>query len=129
MSFSENLILHIHELMTSIAGYDLSGKYKEEDNLIMEIDESGRRKVRFTPVPAADTKDAIVQNKEDSEKKVPEEKENKEDPKTEEKQEEPVIKPVDYSRTPETKDEYKEYYGKEEVVTFDNWFDSFSKDS
>ncbi len=41
-------------------------------------------------------------------------------PKTEEKQEEPVIKPVDYSRTPETKDEYKEYYGKEEVVTFDN---------
>ena len=46
MSFSENLILHIHEVMTSIAGYDLSGKYKEEDNLIMEIDESGRRKVQ-----------------------------------------------------------------------------------
>lgn len=61
MSFSENLILHIHEVMTSIAGYDLSGKYKEEDNLIMEIDESGRRKVRFTPVPAADTKDAMEQ--------------------------------------------------------------------
>ena len=61
MSFSENLILHIHELMTSIAGYDLSGKYKEEDNLIMEIDESGRRKVRFTPVPAAATKDAMEQ--------------------------------------------------------------------
>jgi len=31
MSFSENLILHIHELITGIAGYDLSGKYKEED--------------------------------------------------------------------------------------------------
>lgn len=61
MSFSENLILHIHEVMTSIAGYDLSGKYKKEDNLILEIDESGRRKVRFTPVPAAETKDAMEQ--------------------------------------------------------------------
>lgn len=61
MSFSENLILHIHEVMTSIAGYDLSGKYKEEDNLILEIDENGRRKVRFTPIPAAETKDAMEQ--------------------------------------------------------------------
>ena len=61
MSFSENLILHIHGLMTGIAGYDLSGKYKEEDNLILEIDENGRRKVRFTPVPAAGTKDAMEQ--------------------------------------------------------------------
>lgn len=61
MSFSENLILHIHGLMTGIAGYDLSGKYKEEDNLILEIDENGRRKVRFTPVPAAETKDAMEQ--------------------------------------------------------------------
>ena len=61
MSFSENLILHIHEVMTGIAGYDLSGKYKEEDNLILEIDERGRRKVRFTPVPAVETKDAMEQ--------------------------------------------------------------------
>ena len=61
MSFSENLILHIHEVMTSIAGYDLSGKYKEEDNLILEIDENGRRKVRFTPIPASETKDAMEQ--------------------------------------------------------------------
>ena len=59
MSFSENLILHIHEVMTSIAGYDLSGKYKEEDNLILEIDENGRRKVRFTPIPATETKDTM----------------------------------------------------------------------
>ena len=29
MSFSENMILHIHETMTSLAGYELSGKYKE----------------------------------------------------------------------------------------------------
>ena len=61
MSISENMILHIHEVMTGIAGYELSGKYKEEDNLILEIDESGRRKVRFTPVAAAETKDAMEQ--------------------------------------------------------------------
>ena len=61
MSFSENMILHIHEVMTGIAGYDLSGKYKEEDNLILEIDESGRRRIRFTPVSAGETKDAMEQ--------------------------------------------------------------------
>ena len=61
MSFSENMILHIHEVMTRIAGYELSGKYKEEDSLILEIDENGRRKVRFTPVSAAETKDAMEQ--------------------------------------------------------------------
>ena len=61
MSFSENMILHIHEVMTSVAGYDLSGKYKTEDNLIMEIDANGRRRVRFTPVSAAETKDAMEQ--------------------------------------------------------------------
>ena len=34
MSLSENMILHIHEVMTSIAGYELSGQYKTEDNLV-----------------------------------------------------------------------------------------------
>ena len=61
MSMSENMILHIHKVMTEIAGYELSGKYKSEDNLIMEIDENGRRRIRFTPVPAADTKEAMEQ--------------------------------------------------------------------
>lgn len=61
MTLNENMILHIHEVMTSIAGYELSGKFKIEDNLIMEIDENGRRKVRFTPVSAAETKEAVEQ--------------------------------------------------------------------
>lgn len=61
MSFSEELILHIHEIMTSAAGYEQSGEFKKEDNLIMEIDERGRRIVRFRPVPAAETKEAIEQ--------------------------------------------------------------------
>lgn len=61
MSLSENMILHIHEVMTDVAGYSLSGKFKTEDNLIMEIDESGRRRVRFTPVPASETREAVQQ--------------------------------------------------------------------
>ena len=61
MAFSADLILHIHEVMTSSAGYELSGQYKSEDNLIMEIDENGRRRVRFTPVSAAETPEAIEQ--------------------------------------------------------------------
>lgn len=61
MSLNEQMILHVHEVMTNIAGYELSGQYKNEDNLIMEIDENGRRKVRFTPVPASETKEAIQQ--------------------------------------------------------------------
>lgn len=61
MSLSENLILHLHEVMTGPAGYELSGQFKTEDNLIMEIDEKGRRSVRFTPVPAQETRDAMEQ--------------------------------------------------------------------
>ena len=61
MIFSENLILHLHEVMTTIAGYKLSGKYKDEDNLILEIDENGKRKVRFIPVDAKETKNAMEQ--------------------------------------------------------------------
>ena len=61
MTISENLILHIHEVMTSGAGYKLSGQYKSEDNLIMEIDEIGRRRVRFTPVTARETPEAVEQ--------------------------------------------------------------------
>ena len=34
---------------------------KTEDNLIMEIDERGRRRVRFTPVSAAETGEAMQQ--------------------------------------------------------------------
>ena len=61
MVFNENTILHLHEVMTSIAGYELSGQYKDEDNLILELGEDGRRRVRFTPVSASETKEAMEQ--------------------------------------------------------------------
>ena len=61
LSISENTILHLHQEMTDLAGYTLSGQYKTNDNLIIETDEFGRRNIRFEPVSAADTKEAMQQ--------------------------------------------------------------------
>ncbi|MBR0132871.1 MAG: Fic family protein [Lachnospiraceae bacterium] len=61
ISISENTIRHIHQVMTSQADYDLSGEYKREDNLIIETDIYGKRRVRFVPVPAEKTKEAMEQ--------------------------------------------------------------------
>ncbi|MBR5789795.1 MAG: Fic family protein [Lachnospiraceae bacterium] len=61
MAISEQTILHLHEVMTEIAGYNGAGQYKTDDNIIAEIDEYGRRKVRFLPVPAVQTQEAMEQ--------------------------------------------------------------------
>ena len=47
--------------MLNIAGYPYAGKYKEEDNAIIEIDNFGQRRVRFSPTRAADTAKAMEQ--------------------------------------------------------------------
>lgn len=59
--FNEQTILHIHKTMFGITDYSYSGQYKSEDNLIMEIGADGRRKVRFKPVSANETKEAVEQ--------------------------------------------------------------------
>lgn len=61
ISFNENTVLRMHEIMMNIANYAHGGKYKTEDNLIMEIDANGRRSVRFRPVLAKDTEEAMEQ--------------------------------------------------------------------
>ena len=61
MIVSEQTILHLHEVMTEVAGYERAGKYKTEDNIIAEIDEYGRRRVRFAPIPASQTAEAMEQ--------------------------------------------------------------------
>lgn len=40
---------------------EIAGKYKETDNLVMEIDASDVRRVRFSPVPASETTEAMEQ--------------------------------------------------------------------
>lgn len=61
MNFNENTILRLHEIMMSYSGYEYGGKYKNDDNLIIEQDEEGNRKVRFKPVSAKETKNAMEQ--------------------------------------------------------------------
>ena len=61
LSVREDTILHMHKTMLDIANYPYGGQYKKDDNLIMEVDASGKRRVRFTPVAARETKDAMEQ--------------------------------------------------------------------
>lgn len=61
LSFSEDVILHLHQTLQGIMGFGSAGQYKEEDNLIMAVDATGRRSVRFRPVSADETKDAMEQ--------------------------------------------------------------------
>ena len=57
----ERDILRLHEIMMSFAGYEYGGQYKTEDNVILEIDADGNRKIRFRPIPVAETKAAMEQ--------------------------------------------------------------------
>ena len=61
ISFSEKDILLLHETMMSLSGDDLAGQYKQTDNVIVEIDGSGNRRIRFRPIPANETKEAMGQ--------------------------------------------------------------------
>jgi Fic family protein len=53
-------ILNLHNAMLAYTP-DGGGSYKNSDNVIMEIDASGRRKVRFSPTPANETAEAMEQ--------------------------------------------------------------------
>ena len=61
LSFSETNILSLHKTMLRIAKANVAGKYKEYDNAIMEIKADGTRSVRFTPISASETKEAMNQ--------------------------------------------------------------------
>ncbi len=61
LSFCERDILSLHEMMTSIAGYELAGQYKKTDNVIVEVAADGTRSVRFRPTPASETAAAMQQ--------------------------------------------------------------------
>jgi Fic family protein len=54
LDIRERDILRLHETMLSYAPVG-GGLYKESDNVIMEIDASGARRVRFAPTLAAET--------------------------------------------------------------------------
>lgn len=61
IQFRQRDILRLHAiLMSAIANGD-GGQYKTSDNLILEINEEGKRKIRFIPVPASETAKAMEQ--------------------------------------------------------------------
>lgn len=61
MDFTEGTILSLHEKMYSKADVDFGGRYKKADNLIAEIDASGHRRIRFIPISAEETSEAMEQ--------------------------------------------------------------------
>ena len=61
IDFRERDILRLHEIMMELAGDELAGKYKEDDNVILEQDAQGNRRVRFRPTSAEDTARAMEQ--------------------------------------------------------------------
>ena len=60
LAINEETILRIHEIMIKNADYELSGKYKKDDNLILETEKSERRKARFKPVLAKDAMKQMI---------------------------------------------------------------------
>ncbi len=58
---NKNDILEFHRLLLSYTGFSHGGRYKKEDNLIMQTDANGRISIRFKPTSAKDTNDAMEQ--------------------------------------------------------------------
>ena len=61
IDFRRSDVLRLHEMMMSFAGYEYGGQYKTDDNVILEIDADGNRRVRFRPTPASETPKAMEQ--------------------------------------------------------------------
>ena len=60
LDIRERDILRLHEIMLSYAPVS-GGAYKRSDNVIMEVDAAGQRRVRFAPTPANETAGAMEQ--------------------------------------------------------------------
>ena len=54
-----NNVLQLHRDLYSYGGKEISGRFKNIDNVIAEVDKDGNEHVRFTPTPAFQTPDAI----------------------------------------------------------------------
>lgn len=61
IEFNENTILRLHEMMMNYTAHEDAGKYKTNNNYIIEEDSQGNRKVRFKPLDAKETPAAMEQ--------------------------------------------------------------------
>ncbi len=61
LDFRERDILRLHGVMMSFTPDGFGGQYKTDDNVILEVNKDGNRRVRFRPVPASETPKAMDQ--------------------------------------------------------------------
>ncbi len=61
LDLRETDILKLHETLMSMTNYEYGGRYKTEDNVILETDHEGNRRVRFRPTSASETPKAMEQ--------------------------------------------------------------------
>lgn len=61
MEFSEYTILRLHDIMMHYTGVEDAGHYKTTQNYIIEEDKYGNRKMRFKPLDAKETPEAMEQ--------------------------------------------------------------------
>lgn len=61
LDFCRRDILGLHNMLMSVAGYEYGGQYKTDDNVILEVDAEGNRRVRFRPTPADETAASMEQ--------------------------------------------------------------------
>lgn len=54
-----SMILQLHRDLYKFSGMSIGGSYKNSDNVIAETDASGNRFIRFQPVPAWETAEAV----------------------------------------------------------------------
>lgn len=54
-----SIILQLHRDLYKFEGMDIGGRYKKSDNIIEEQDAEGNKSVRFRPMPAWETPEAI----------------------------------------------------------------------
>ena len=55
------VILRLHQMMMAETASEEAGRYKTRDNLIMEYGTDGKRRIRFQPVKAVETPEAMEQ--------------------------------------------------------------------
>ena len=61
LDLTENYLLELHRVLMQDTSPLAAGRFKQNDNFIMEIDADGIRHIRFRPVSAAETPSAVEQ--------------------------------------------------------------------
>lgn len=61
LSIDRETLLDLHRMMLSASNPGEAGHYKTQDNVIMEVRSDGTRQVRFSPIPARETAEAMEQ--------------------------------------------------------------------